>query len=703
MIIIDDGSNDGSSEVIRRFIEAVPPPSDVSVHFHARENKGAHATINEGISLARGRYIAILNSDDEYAPLRIEQCIATACRNNSRLVFTYVEPIDAQGCPLVQEHPWRKLYYDAQRQELDAAPSVGFVLLSYNIAVAAGNLFFQRDLYDLIGPFGNYRYTHGLDFIMRALELEEPILIRQPLYRYRVHDKSAVSVPSGNVDGELEQIFRCYLSSVLVKVPRNLIAPAFTNWPASMGATFGPMTRGLNRAIDSLIETRTAATCRNENEAAPRIRAARSQRAEITLISHELSRTGAPTLALEVARYLTRAGASVNIVSMVDGPLRFDFERAGIPVTVAQGVFLRKLTGVANTLSALSHHVHRQRLLRGSLRWLSLAVRASSAALTVLKLLPKIRRCLLINSFTAWPIALPVVALRPLTRTRWYIHESCDPHLLLTGRFTPRLFRKIYRRKNISFLFGSDGTRRLWASCGYDGQVRYWSGLPAATAQRRSVQGQAEPAKTLQARRMVLSVGTSGNRKGTRTLIEAFAYGCSSGVIDDDVELVIVGCLPPSVHAQTRDLLIRALQPDLHGKVRLVGVVDRTALESYYAAAMVYVQSSTMECLPLALLTAMAYRLPIVATDVDGCNEAILDGVCGLTVPPRNIPQLANAIGYMLANSAQAQLWGEVGQERFVRMFSLEATADPLIKAVFPEGVLQPQDALITVPQSSSG
>jgi glycosyltransferase involved in cell wall biosynthesis len=80
-----------------------------------------------------------------------------------------------------------------------------------------------------------------------------------------------------------------------------------------------------------------------------------------------------------------------------------------------------------------------------------------------------------------------------------------------------------------------------------------------------------------------------------------------------------------------------------------------------------------------------------------------LDGVCGLTVPPRNIPQLANAIGYMLANSAQAQLWGEVGQERFVRMFSLEATADPLIKAVFPEGVLQPQDALITVPQSSSG
>jgi glycosyltransferase involved in cell wall biosynthesis len=197
----------------------------------------------------------------------------------------------------------------------------------------------------------------------------------------------------------------------------------------------------------------------------------------------------------------------------------------------------------------------------------------------------------------------------------------------------------------------------------------------------------------------VLSVGTSGPRKGTRVLIEAFAHGRSRGLIGDDVELVIVGCLPPSMNVQTRDLLVRVHQPDLHGRVRLVGTVDRTALEAYYAEASIYVQASTMECLPLALLTAMAHGLPIVTTDVDGCKEAILDGVCGLTVPPRDIPQLAKAIGHMLANPAQAQIWGHAAQARFVSMFSLEATADPLIRTVFPDGVLQSRDALVTVSQ----
>jgi glycosyltransferase involved in cell wall biosynthesis len=360
-------------------------------------------------------------------------------------------------------------------------------------------------------------------------------------------------------------------------------------------------------------------------------------------------------------------------------------------------VFIHKLRRFANILAGIADGIHRQRLLRESLRRLSSMAGAASAALCVLKLLPKVHRFLLINSFSAWPIALPIIALRPRTRASWYIHETCDPHLLLAGRSGPRLFRKACERKKISFLFGSDGTRRLWAGSGYDGQVRYWSGLPAATTEWRSAQRQAVLAEAPQTRRVVLSVGTAGNRKGTRTLIEAFAYGRLCGIIHDDVELVIVGCLPPSVHPQTRDFLLRVHQPDLHGKVRLVGVVERTALESYYAEATVYVQSSTMECLPLALLTAMAYGLPIVTTDVDGCKEAILDRVCGLTVPARNIPRLANAIGYMLENSSQAQHWGRVGQERFVRMFSLEATAYPLLKTILPEMVLQPRDALVGV------
>src|ERR1700761_5749677 len=119
LIIIDDGSSDGSAEIIRAFLNNEPPPKGISVHFSAQKNRGAPATINEGIENASGDYIAILNSDDAYFPERIEECVAAARNRNSRLVFTYVEPIDAQDKPLAPEHRWRSWYYDAMMQELD--------------------------------------------------------------------------------------------------------------------------------------------------------------------------------------------------------------------------------------------------------------------------------------------------------------------------------------------------------------------------------------------------------------------------------------------------------------------------------------------------------------------------------------------------------------------------------------------------------
>jgi glycosyltransferase involved in cell wall biosynthesis len=90
----------------------------------------------------------------------------------------------------------------------------------------------------------------------------------------------------------------------------------------------------------------------------------------------------------------------------------------------------------------------------------------------------------------------------------------------------------------------------------------------------------------------------------------------------------------------------------------------------------------------LALLDAMAHGLPIVSTDVDGCAEAIVHGACGLTVPPRDIHHLAEAIGRLLADPAAARTWGEAARSRFVSKFSLEATADALLQSLFAQGTM---------------
>src|SRR6266852_3055872 len=75
LIIIDDGSSDGSVKAVRDFIEASAPPDGIAVRFQHRENRGAYATINEGLDLAAGEYLAILNSDDLYVRERLERCI----------------------------------------------------------------------------------------------------------------------------------------------------------------------------------------------------------------------------------------------------------------------------------------------------------------------------------------------------------------------------------------------------------------------------------------------------------------------------------------------------------------------------------------------------------------------------------------------------------------------------------------------------
>ena len=146
LIIIDDGSTDGSVIEVHKLLARELRAEGISVRFIARDNRGAAATINEGIDFARGAYLAILNSDDFYFPERLERCIGAAKRHGAQLVFSYVEPVADNGTPLHFDHPWRIWYNDAVMRELDLAPSLSFLLLTHNIAVSSGNFVFRREL-----------------------------------------------------------------------------------------------------------------------------------------------------------------------------------------------------------------------------------------------------------------------------------------------------------------------------------------------------------------------------------------------------------------------------------------------------------------------------------------------------------------------------------------------------------------------------
>ena len=74
-------------------------------------------------------------------------------------------------------------------------------------------------------------------------------------------------------------------------------------------------------------------------------------------------------------------------------------------------------------------------------------------------------------------------------------------------------------------------------------------------------------------------------------------------------------------------------------------------------------------------MEAMAYGMPVIATDVGGNSQLVLDGVTGLLVPYADAAALARAIRQLVGNPALASAMGKRGRERVAEQFSIERTS----------------------------
>ena len=86
------------------------------------------------------------------------------------------------------------------------------------------------------------------------------------------------------------------------------------------------------------------------------------------------------------------------------------------------------------------------------------------------------------------------------------------------------------------------------------------------------------------------------------------------------------------------------------------------------------------EGLPRSLLEAAACARPLVATDVPGCREALIDGVNGISVAPRDARSLADAIGKLARDSSLRRSMGEAGRRIVEQEFSDEIVTEKILK-----------------------
>lgn len=93
MIIVDDCSPDGSAAYIRQIIER---DSRITL-IELKQNVGAAEARNKALEIAKGKYIAFLDSDDMWYPSKLEKQIAFMQKNNYVFTFTAYIPISEDG------------------------------------------------------------------------------------------------------------------------------------------------------------------------------------------------------------------------------------------------------------------------------------------------------------------------------------------------------------------------------------------------------------------------------------------------------------------------------------------------------------------------------------------------------------------------------------------------------------------------------
>lgn len=193
IIVIDDGSFDQSCSIISSI-------SDQRLKFFQQENQGAHNTINRGLNIATGDYIAILNSDDIYHPQRLEECLKLAeieeiDHQGSSLFTSYIEIIDDQGKSLGIKESFKNMFpYEIDNLEKTFIPTLdpSQNIIMFNYVATTSNFFFHHNIYKQIGNFYGLRYTHDWDYLLRLIQNYQIKVIEQPLLKYRVHASNTI-------------------------------------------------------------------------------------------------------------------------------------------------------------------------------------------------------------------------------------------------------------------------------------------------------------------------------------------------------------------------------------------------------------------------------------------------------------------------------------------------------------------------------
>jgi hypothetical protein len=163
--------------------------------------------------------------------------------------FSAVEFIDSAGAEVDTLREPKAYTLAGAISAIPFARSIGFAILALNVLVSTGNLFCSRALWETLGGFRNLRYNHDWDFALRALWQDEPVFVRRPLYRYRLHSDNTIDESVTKAREEARAPLSDYLALATGNErPPNEYAPSLHGWGADFAVAV--LQGGLAEVLD---------------------------------------------------------------------------------------------------------------------------------------------------------------------------------------------------------------------------------------------------------------------------------------------------------------------------------------------------------------------------------------------------------------------------------------------------------------------
>lgn len=123
-----------------------------------------------------------------------------------------------------------------------------------------------------------------------------------------------------------------------------------------------------------------------------------------------------------------------------------------------------------------------------------------------------------------------------------------------------------------------------------------------------------------------------------------------------------------------------AKKNNIYDRVIFTGLIEPEKIPEYVAIMDILVHTSLREGLPRAIAQGLAGGKVVVAFDIDGAREIVINGKTGFLIPPKDIELLKEKINFLIENPEVAFKMGLEGQSLIKKIFPVEKMVDEIEK-----------------------